>query len=430
MKRIVLKSSWKMFIALVVAVGLLSVAEQALATSWAGPGGSTIDNDYAGANISLVSVNGSTVYLKAEMRDNSPSWFYWNFRVKNAAGKTITFSFEKDSVGRTAQYIGHSGPCISVDDGMSWGYSLPSIPVSAKKFTYTFPSGVGAVRFCQQIPLTKVDWDSFISLFNGNANVAGPFTLSQTFKNGLTNQYWRIGKVSGEPLFRVLLTSRHHACESTGTYGIEGIVQGVLAATAEGQWLRDNVEFLVVPFVDLAGTEAGDQGKYRTPHDHNADYSASPIYPEVAAIQALTSAWGQGKMWLYLDMHSPGNIDWPGYHAQKIYAYHSGPEPTERNRFLDILKNSISGPLVYDRTADIDSGTGVTPPGESRWTDSDSWMAVKVSGIKASIVIETPYGKVSGVMVSASNLRAFGQDVAKAVKIWGSEGETQVPPIP
>ena len=52
----------------------------------------------------------------------------------------------------------------------------------------------------------------------------------------------------------VILTSRHHACESTGTY----VLEGVLAELIENP-IPDTKVFCV-PFVDYEGVIRGDQG--------------------------------------------------------------------------------------------------------------------------------------------------------------------------
>jgi hypothetical protein len=61
-----------------------------------------------------------------------------------------------------------------------------------------------------------------------------------------------------------------------------------------GRWLRDRVEFLIVPFVDKDGVEEGDQGKNRHPHDHNRDYATPCLYPEVQALRERAAGWSGG----------------------------------------------------------------------------------------------------------------------------------------
>ncbi len=80
------------------------------------------------------------------------------------------------------------------------------------------------------------------------------------------------------------------------SWSLEGLMDEVLADTTDGRWLREHVEFLVVPFMDKDGVEDGDQGKNRRPHDHNRDYLGESIYPEVAAWRAFVPGWSEGRL--------------------------------------------------------------------------------------------------------------------------------------
>jgi len=48
------------------------------------------------------------------------------------------------------------------------------------------------------------------------------------------------------------------------SWALEGLIEEVLADTADGRWLRERVEFLMVSLMDLDGVEDGDQGKNRS----------------------------------------------------------------------------------------------------------------------------------------------------------------------
>lgn len=390
----------------------------AAATSWPGPGGSTIDINFPGGNIIVDSYSGNTVYIIVDQRDSFDDWFYWHFRVQNAGGQSLTFSFARDTGGLKSSYIGYRGPAVSTDGGVTWSW-MTSVPASSTNFTYAFPAGANNVRFAMCIPYYKQNWDSFISQYSGNPNVAGPYTLCTTFKNGLTDQYWRIGKVSGEPVYRVAMTARHHCCEATGDYALEGIIDGVLAATADGTWFRNNVEFLVVPFIDLAGVEAGDQGKWRSPHDHNRDYLEG-IYPEVSSYKSKLLSWSNGKLVFALDLHAPGNVA-AGHDRIYTYRMYDGSE-VEFERYCNIVKNSATGALTYD-PADNMTWEGA-PSSCSIWTKNN------VPGIRSSGTFEFPYARARlNATVTPDALRTFGRDMSHALKLW-FDGLTSPTPTP
>lgn len=102
----------------------------------------------------------------------------------------------------------------------------------------------------------------------------------------------------GEGEISVILTARHHACENPGSYTLEGIVEQLLKEPIP------NTRVLIVPFMDYDGVVAGDQGKFRQPHDYNRDYVDGSIYPEVIALKEYVEKYG---CHYGFDFHAPGN---------------------------------------------------------------------------------------------------------------------------
>ncbi|MCA9158780.1 MAG: hypothetical protein KDA72_10660, partial [Planctomycetales bacterium] len=55
--------------------------------------GVTVDCDFPGGNIVVDRLEGDHIYVHQDLRDTDRDWFYWYFRVKGAAGRTITVHF-------------------------------------------------------------------------------------------------------------------------------------------------------------------------------------------------------------------------------------------------------------------------------------------------------------------------------------------------
>ncbi len=84
----------------------------------------------------------------------------------------------------------------------------------------------------------------------------------------------------------IVLTSRHHACEATGSYVLEGLLCDLHNNPIE------NTTVFCVPMIDYDGVCDGNQGKSRKPHDHNRDYNPNTpsIYetaPTVLPLQTI-----------------------------------------------------------------------------------------------------------------------------------------------
>jgi hypothetical protein len=73
-----------------------------------------VDCDFPGGNIIVEGVEGDTIALRQDIRDTQGNWFYWYFRVRGAAGRTLTFKFTRGNV------VGVRGPAVSTDGGRNW----------------------------------------------------------------------------------------------------------------------------------------------------------------------------------------------------------------------------------------------------------------------------------------------------------------------
>jgi len=223
----------------------------------------------------------------------------------------------------------------------------------------------------------------------------------------------RLGRLNGDPQHCVLLTCRHHACEMTASFSLEGIMDAVLADTSEGRWLREHVEFFVVPFMDKDGVEAGDQGKNRKPHDHNRDYEGESLYASVQAVRELvTRRLGSRKIAFALDLHCP-HIR--GAWNEHIY-FVGGPEQENWGRvgeFANVLEAGQRGPLRFRAADNLPYGqawnTLEGPPRSfARW-------AAAQPNVRIATSLEIPYANVGETTVTADNARAVGRDLARAL---------------
>ncbi len=184
-----------------------------------GKNGFEIDADYPGGNIIVERIEGDTAYIHQDIRDTKGWWFYWNFRVRGAAGRTLTFRFTNRDP------IGLRGPAVSTDAGLTWSWLGRKTVQKTDKgalFTYTFPGDVKEVRFCFSMPYQLSDLQRFLKTHAKNSHL-GVRELCKSRK-GRSIERLHLGKLQGEPMYRVLLTCRHHSCETTASYCLEGIL--------------------------------------------------------------------------------------------------------------------------------------------------------------------------------------------------------------
>jgi hypothetical protein len=367
-----------------------------------------IDDDLPGGNIIVERIKGNTIFLRPDQRDSSTWWFYWYFRVRDAAGRTFKFQFMDKNP------IGTQGPAFSTDSGHTWSW-LGSQAVQDSSFTYEFEQQSRDVQFCFSIPYLEDNLRQFLRKYADNSHIA-VHELCKTRK-GRSVERLHAGKINGNPKYRVLLTARHHSCEMIASYTLEGLLEVILSDTEPGHWFQNNVEVLVVPFVDKDGVEDGDQGKNRRPHDHNRDYINSSIYPSVKAIRNFVPQWSNTKLKAVIDLHCPYIR---GKYNEVIYLVGSSDSAIwqQQQEFAKILESVCKGQLPYSAKSSLPFGTDWNTAKNYGKLKSSSRWAGEQSGVRLATTIEIPYANVGTTVVTADNARAFGHDLARAVRLY------------
>lgn len=318
-----------------------------------------ITDAFCGGNIIVSKIEADTVYLRPDLRDTAGEWFYWAFCVEHAAGKTLTFVLEGD-------WVGYFGPAVS-HDLQAWQW-LGSREDGAR-FRYTFGAGENRVYFAHHMLYHLGRFYQFAE------------------KNGLlVEQLCTSSKGRAVPCVRfgqgtrkMVLTARHHCCESTGNYVLEGVLTGLL------QHPLSDLEVLCVPFVDFDGVIDGDQGKNRIPHDHYEDYMPNipSIYPSVAQIREYLD---RNRVVYGFDFHAPWHLGWENDTA---FIVQSSAEKLEQlNRFGTLLEQAHTpDALAYRHEQDIAPNV--------RWnrTDTPTFAnyVIKKSGSQLAFTLETTY---------------------------------------
>ncbi len=369
------------------------------------PATPVVYSDFAGANIIVDAIAGDEVTLHQDLRDTEGWWFYWCFGVRHAAGRTLRFRFTNQSV------LAALGPAVSPDAGRTWDW-LGAEAVSGDSFTYAFGPEVHDARFCLAMPYTQRDLEAFTA-----RHTAGPsLEVSSlcTTRRGRSAELVRAGQLNGDPAQRVLLTCRHHACEMMASYSLEGLLDYVLGDDPEGCWLREHVEFLVVPFADKDGVEDGDQGKNRRPRDHNRDYAGDSVHPETRALRELVPGWSAGRLRLALDLHCP----WiRGHRNEDVYFVGTAQEVQWEavERFSRLLEAARIGPIPFSPANNLPFGVD--------WNTGDSFhqgrccadWAFELPGVTLAAGLEIPYASAGGTAVTPASARALGADLARAI---------------
>jgi len=364
-----------------------------------------VSSDFPGGNIVVNKVSGDTLWVKPDLSFTSGKWFYWYFKVSGVSNKTVTFKFDQKNV--FAKY----GPAYSINNDENWKwYGENRIKNNSFSFAFSEQDTVGF--FSVAFPYTEKNLDQFLEDLP-HRELLIIDTLCFSPENREVEKII-IPSLNKEPKYKVLITARHHACEMMASYVLEGIIKSILN-DRDLQLLREDVEFMIVPFVDKDGVENGEQGKNRIPRDHNRDYSGDSKYHSTATLRSIIPAWSNNKLRIALDIHCP----WiSGKGNESIYTVGlSNPKLEQRQILFSQLleENSVGELKSYHKD--------FLPFGKSWNTDSNylngmgfiQW-ASSLEGISVATSIEFPYANISGLMVSKDNARIFGQAVAYSIK--------------
>ncbi|MEX0793426.1 MAG: M14 family zinc carboxypeptidase [Pirellulaceae bacterium] len=397
---------------LILALAALILATAQLSAAEADAASIQIDADYPGGNLGPYEVKGDEVDIAQDIRDTSTWWFYYNFRVRGAGGRELTFHWTNKNP------MAARGPAVSTDGGKNWQW-LGKETVRGDSFVYRFPEDAEEVRFCLGMPYQLADLQRFIERHKKNPHLKS--ALHATSEKGRPVHRLHVGQLEAEPKYRIVLTARHHACEMMASYTLEGFMEAMLADTDEGHWFRENVELLAVPMMDLDGVEDGDQGKNRDPHDHNRDYrgEGTPRYASVRANKELVPQWSEGKLKILLDLHCPwvrGGGENPGSN-ERIYFVGGPNEELWQNttKLAMMLESMQSGPLPYQVKHNLPHGVSWNTAASNLNRSFRQW-AVELPGVSVASTIEIPYATVGEVPVTQQSARALGHDLAHAMR--------------
>lgn len=370
-----------------------------------------IDTAFDGGNVQVDRIDGDHVYFRPDPRDTEGYWFYWYFAVRNAGGRTLHFHPVLPNM------LTRHAPACSIDQGQHWQWLDPQVVQADESFTVTIPDDVEDYSLSMGMPYVQSHLDAFVQRYGTKLQIR---ELCRSDK-GRQVASLHCGPAVEQADYRLFLTARHHCCEAMASYVLEGLLAAALADNVLGQWWQEHVHVTAIPFVDVDGVAAGDQGKNRRPRDHNRDYDEKSIYPQTRAIMALAeSIIGYGNT-VAFDLHCP----WIAHQGNEAI-YQVGIEAEyfrpAQHRFAQLLKAAITGPLTYDPADDVPFGTAWnTGANHHQGCNFAKWVS-RYEQLALCGALEIPYAIVRQGIIDQDNARLFGRDLADAIKSFLQAG--------
>ncbi|MCM8803705.1 MAG: hypothetical protein NC833_00415 [Candidatus Omnitrophica bacterium] len=353
-----------------------------------------IDKDFPGGNIIVDEIGEDFVKIRQDLSFTREWWFYWCFRIRNVRGKKIKFYFTDGNV------FGSMGVCFSRNRKKWKWLGRENINKKENSFSYKFSDFINTAYFSFCIPYVEYDLKKFLKKFPKVERRI--LTISENRR-----EVEHLILKSGKSKFKVLLTARHHACETMANFLLEGIINFWFDKNIDSKFLQKYIDFHIIPFIDKDGVEEGRQGKNSIPHDHNRDYTESPIYSSTRALIKEISKWNK-KFILSIDFHCP-YID-----EEKIYIVEPPFKVKEVRIFSQILEETNKSKLKFSIKDNLPFGKGWNNKEEGE-DKSCSYYIAKNFPTKFSCSIEFPYSKCGKEIINEKNSREFGYYIGKSI---------------
>jgi hypothetical protein len=292
-------------------------------------------------------------------------------------------------------------------DGKTWTQTEPGRQ-SGNLFTYQLQTAPATVWLAWGPPFTPADASAFTARMADAHGFAQAFTLAQS-REGRPVPGLRIseGDLPASRRPAIWLTGRQHAWECGGSWVGVGLAEWLAGNDAAAEWLRRNAEIFIVPLMDVDHVASGDGGKHALPQDHNRDWSATPHWPEVAAVQQQILARAkEGRMAIFLDSHNPS----PGATQQTFYVqyppYVGEIAATAQERFLAHARAEFGEIRLLD-------GNPSVPAHLPIWEHiSTPWVVQHGNPHTVSLTVETPWNTPQG---TPTGYREVGRKLGLAI---------------
>lgn len=365
-----------------------------------------IHENFIGGNIKVIKQDKNIFFLDNNLRDTTSDWFYWAFCVEGAAGQTLTFQFRDTR-------LGYWGPAVS-HDLLYWEWLGTK---DSDCFTYSFRAEEDKVYFAHHMLYHPERFEAFAAERGLKVK-----TLAVSEK-GRKIPYIELNNpktyTEGNTK-KIILTARHHACESTGNYILEGILDELARNPIEGY------SIMSVPFVDYDGVIDGDQGKNRYPHDHNRDYTPDiqAIYASVAAIRKFIA---EENVVFGFDFHAPfhsGGVRDTCFIVQK-----SKKDLSKLNRFGELFEACVNEEASQKEIFRYKHENDYPP--DFGWNKSDAptfaFYVMEKETAELAFTLETAYFGTSDNIFASEKVVETGRCFAKALRKYINDCNEHAP---
>ena len=230
---------------------------------------------------------------------------------------------------------------------------------------------------------------------------------------------------SRRPVIWVL--ARQHAWEAGGTWVGIGFAEWLTSNDDRARRLRSEAEIFFVPVMDADRVATSDGGKESIPRDHNEDWSQSPHYPEVAAVEKrILAQVKENRVALLVDLHNPNNKSTDSQLWVTPTNLIGSLAARNQARLIQACRDEILSPLPVPPDGHViwDS------PGEAGWWKTAwhnltcPWVYEHANPQTVATTLEVAWNTQSS---TTKGYRAVGEGLGRAIELYMRERTLVMP---
>lgn len=346
--------------------------------------------DFEGGNAEVVRLDeeAKTLRIMPALREGRgwPCW--WFFKLEGLkVGEELTLEVQAQTKPYREKSVLAAAWCQPKhawlsSDGKTWTASDAGTLSAEKVMTYKIKATASEMSFAWGPPFVPSDAEALLAEIAMKLPDARRFELAKT-KGGRPVNGISIGDVNAP--HQVWVGARQHAWEAGGSQVGRGFIRWY--ASDEAKTVRSKACLHFIPIMDVDNVAVGAGGKESVPRDHNRDWAAEPIYPEVAAAQGMIREI-QAKRGLdvFIDLHNPGATDPVYFYGPFGFERMTGMQQRNYQRWMDLAATSITQPVKV--VSKYRFATYVTTD-EERGRMSSGWVRQNSAPFTISVTLET-----------------------------------------
>lgn len=375
--------------------------------------------DFDGGNAEVVKLDQVTRTLRImpELHEGRgwPCW--WFFKLEGlTAGEDFTLEVQgqtkpfRDKTVLAAVWCQPKHAWMSAD-GTTWKPSAQGTLSADKVMSYKIKAEAATMSFAWGPPFVPSDAEKLLVEIAAKLPESKRFELAKT-RDGRPVNGIRIGDENAP--HQVWVGSRQHAWEAGGSQVGRGFITWY--ASDEAKALRAKTCLHYIPIMDVDNATLGAGGKEAVPRDHNRDWAAEPIYPEVAAAQKMIrDIHSRRGLDVFIDLHNPGANDSIFFFGPFAFERMTGIQQRNYQRWIELAAANITEPMPVQPKYRF--ATYVTTD-EERGRMSSGWVRANTGDSTISVTLETGW---NSPLMSVEGYGKVGAALGRALAAYMAE---------